>query len=156
MAATRTAERENEKTAWPHRTPKERRLAELCRAARPHATPIARGPDIHEISIDKQTQTLQESFTQFPLLLCDKSVIRQFLRKTIGTLATQATEADVIKYQADVERLCAILKAEIEGHRIDRDEVHHLLQRLTAQCPDIKTSLHMIAQRLTSQTQAAA
>ncbi|HXP95180.1 MAG TPA: hypothetical protein VN809_00610 [Telmatospirillum sp.] len=62
----------------------------------------------------------------------------------------------MIKYQADVERLCAILMAEIEGHRIDRNEVHHLVHRLIDQCPEIKTSLRMIAQRLTPQAQAAA
>ena len=58
--------------------------------------------------------------------------------------------ANAVSYLADVQKLCEILAAEIDGRRIDQGEAHSLAQKLAEQCPDIAATLSSISQRMSA------
>lgn len=48
----------------------------------------------------------------------------------------------------ELDRLSAILEAELNGHGIDHAEVHHLAKRIAEQFPQVASTMNMLAERM--------
>jgi len=54
----------------------------------------------------------------------------------------------MIKHWEELDRLTAILEAEMHGHHIDHDEAHHLAKRVAERFPGVASTMHRIAERM--------